>query len=226
MAGIAETLEIKIESLKESISTFSKDGNQLLRAFSTEKIDISDECRLAANEYVRAEWQKSPPAGQAALASFFKHCQEGEAFAAIRTGYEKHVAAYTAKIEKSSARFKKEILLYEVCTYEEILTHSVSRLRDYVKSCTDAAELGELSSVEQAVTWLDETFASLENLLKKNNITVIHPLPHESFNGREHEVLAAEKHEGFSKGEIIKLITSGYKQKDQVILRANVIAAR
>jgi len=62
--------------------------------------------------------------------------------------------------------------------------------------------------------------------LRKNNITPIRPNPQEIFNGKEHEVLVAEKQEGFNKGEIIKLVGSGYRYKDVVLMRANVIAAR
>jgi molecular chaperone GrpE (heat shock protein) len=80
--------------------------------------------------------------------------------------------------------------------------------------------------VKKAVERLDETLYTLEMLLKKNNIVPIKPQPHEQFNGREHEVLVAERMEGFGKGEIIKLLNSGYRYKDAIIMRANVIAAK
>jgi len=110
-------------------------------------------------------------------------------------------------------KFKRETVLYEVSTYEEILLYSVSRLR------LDEAH-------EAAVATADETLHMLEILLKKNNIQVIRPQPHDTFNAKEHEVLMAENSPDFKKGEIIKLMNSGYRQKDTVILRANVIAAR
>ncbi len=57
-------------------------------------------------------------------------------------------------------------------------------------------------------------------------VDIIAPKPHDIFNGKEHEVIMAEKNNDFKKGEIIKLINSGYKNKNYIILRANVIAAK
>ncbi|MCL2753821.1 MAG: nucleotide exchange factor GrpE, partial [Defluviitaleaceae bacterium] len=60
----------------------------------------------------------------------------------------------------------------------------------------------------------------------KFGIEKISPKTHEQFNAKEHEVLMAEQKEGFTKGEIIKTINSGYRYNDTIIVRANVIAAR
>jgi len=46
------------------------------------------------------------------------------------------------------------------------------------------------------------------------------------FNPKEHEVLMAESNADFKKGEIVKVMNSGYRRKDLILLRANVIAAR
>jgi molecular chaperone GrpE (heat shock protein) len=101
------------------------------------------------------------------------------------------------------------------CTFEEILTHSVSRLKE---SANEA--------VTRIAARLRDTYGALEVLLRKNNITPIRPAPRDIFNGKEHEVLVAEKQDGFAKGEIIKLLGSGYRYNGQVLMRANVIAAR
>jgi molecular chaperone GrpE (heat shock protein) len=212
--GIAETLEIKIESLKESIKDFNGEGASLLQAFAKEKNDVTDEIKEAAYLAIRDAWLADPPT-ETELPCFFARCREGESFAPYRADYEKHVTHYTGKMEKAAMRFKKEILLYEVCTFEEILTHSVSRLKE-----------SHNEAVLAVASRLYETYAALEILLKKNNITPIRPAPHEIFNGKEHEVLMAEKQEGFAKGEIVKLVGSGYKHNDRVLLRANVIAAK
>ena len=63
-------------------------------------------------------------------------------------------------------------------------------------------------------------------LLKKNNIDLIRPTPHEMFNPKEHEILMAETLSDFKKGEIVKLMNSGYRQRETVLMRANVIVAR
>jgi len=127
----------------------------------------------------------------------------------------KHIANNQAKLDKASLRYKKEALLYEISTFEEILYYSVSRLRE-----------STLPHVAAAVQILDETIFVLEEHIRTRGITIIRPNPHEPFNGREHEVLTAEEQEGFAKGQIIKTMVSGYKQNDQVIIRANVVAAR
>ncbi|MCL2499571.1 MAG: nucleotide exchange factor GrpE [Defluviitaleaceae bacterium] len=212
--GITETMEIKIESLRESIQNFNGEGASLLQSFAKEKNDVTDEIKEAAYLSIREAWLSNPPT-ETDLPCFFARCQESESFAPYRADYEKHVNRYMDKMEKAAMRFKKEILLYEVCTYEEILTHSVSRLEE---TANDA--------VKAIAQRLHDTYAALEVLLRKNNITPIRPVPHDTFNGKEHEVLVAEKQEGFAKGEIIKLVGSGYRHNDRVLMRANVIAAR
>ena len=155
------------------------------------------------------------PQAPEAIANFLASASSLEVFATYSSQLAKHILNASTKIEKASFRFKKETLLYEISTFEEILYHSVSRLRESPMPC-----------IAVAVNMLDETFAKLETLLTEYSIAVIRPAAHEPFNGREHEVLIAEETEGFAKGEIVKVMTSGYKYKDQVILRANVIAAR
>jgi hypothetical protein len=212
--GIRETIEIKISGLRESIQEFLKKGGDTLRLFSNEKSTAPDGECAAVFAAVRDAWLSNPPREEA-IADFFENCKHGEIFAPFRERAEKQHALYTDIFEKSSFRFKKEILLYEICTYEEILTHSVSRLRDSRNPIVLTAALA-----------LDDTFRALEIILKKNNIEIIRPAVREQFNAREHEVLVAEKNDDFDKGEIIKIMTAGYRFKEQVVLRANVIAAR
>jgi len=210
LAGIKETIEIKISGLQESIQSFSRKSGDILKNFSAEKSN-SDE-REKILEEIRSAWMESPPEANK-LSEFFESCEE--IFAPCRERIKKQVDVYTEILEKSSFRFKKEVLLYEICTFEEILIHSVSRLRD-----------SKNIAVFVAAQMLDSAFRELEIILKKNNIAVIRPAVKEIFNAKEHEVLVAEKQEGFEKGEIIKIITAGYRFKEQVILRANIIAAR
>ncbi|MCL2386726.1 MAG: nucleotide exchange factor GrpE [Defluviitaleaceae bacterium] len=215
LLGIHETIDIKISGLKESTQNFNRQGMDILKDFSAEAIQIPDGERQSVLEGVRNAWLENPPAKETEVPAFFKNCQAGEAFQPGRERMEKQVNLYTEILDKSSLRFKKEVLLYEICTFEEILTHSVSRLRDSARLV-----------VLVAVSMLDDTFRALEVILKKNNIAVIRPDIREIFNAKEHEVLVAEKQEGFEKGEIIKVVTAGYRTAEQVILRANVIAAR
>jgi molecular chaperone GrpE (heat shock protein) len=72
----------------------------------------------------------------------------------------------------------------------------------------------------------DKAWGGIAKVLRAHNIGLIKPKPKDMFDAKEHEVLTAEKHEGYKKGEIIKLINSGYRQNGEVLLRANVVAAR
>jgi molecular chaperone GrpE (heat shock protein) len=211
LSGISETIQIKISGLRESIQSFAKQGGDIIKNFSAEKNNSSDYESVIKD--VRAAWLKNPPQDEASIPAFFEGC--AEIFAPFRERAEKQISLYTQFLEKATFRFKKEVLLYEICTFEEILTHSVPRLRG---SRNDA--------VLTAALMLERTFGALEVILKKSNIEVIRPALKEQFNAKEHEILVAEKHDGFEKGEIIKIVTAGYRHKEQVILRANIIAAR
>ena len=65
----------------------------------------------------------------------------------------------------------------------------------------------------------------LTAVLSRNGVEIIAPEPHDAFDGKAHEVMMAEPHEGFRKGEIVKVMNSGYRQDGVVLMRANVIAA-
>jgi molecular chaperone GrpE (heat shock protein) len=216
LAGVAETIGIKIESLRESVDIFNETGAAMITAFTSAKKDMTTEEKQKAYQTVRDGWEMTmTQVPRPHISEFFDNCLEEDSLTAAHAHNEKLIEEYTVKIDKTLLNFKKETLLYEICTYEEILTHSVSQLYDT-----------GIEAVDEAVVLMSKTFRDLETLLKKNNIQVIRPLPHEPFNGREHEVIVAEEQEGFTKGEIIKPVNSGYKQNGQVILRANVIAAK
>jgi hypothetical protein len=61
LLGIAETIEIKIESLKESIAEFSKEGMTTVQNFAGEKPKIPENDRIEACEEVCNAWKSSPP---------------------------------------------------------------------------------------------------------------------------------------------------------------------
>ena len=203
LQGIAETIDIKIDSLNDSLQTFDEDGQALLTSLAEETLADADTQK--AQKAARAAWLASPP-GFSAMEEFL--------FAAADSG-KKRAAFYMEKGEKLSFRFKKEVLLYEVCTYEEILTHSALRLK-----------ASPWPAMAVAATDLAAAYDRLQTILGISHIMAICPAPHELFNAFEHEVLLAEKQEGFATGTIIKVLNTGYKQGNKVILRANVIAAR
>jgi len=211
LKGISETINIKIESLQDSIDSFEHDGVGLLRSFSEEVVSPTvNECKQAQH-ITRAAWLKLQPQNP----EFFTELLSYEPYTNYQARIDKLITTYHEKTEKLTFKFKKDVLLYEICTYEEILTHSVSHLRG-----------SEAETIVGIAAMLDDAYAELTVLLENNNIIAICPTPHQAFNAFEHNVLVAEPQEGFNKGEIIKMINTGYKQKDKVILRANVIAAR
>jgi len=214
LTGIAETLEIKVDSLKESLEYFKETGDKLAKDLHNGMLPMPEEDYETAKNQLLEAWCTTPP-NQDTIKDFLQGQYSQGIPKAHDEKYSKVISQSIEKSDKAILRFRKETLLYEISTYEEILFYSVSRLRE-----------STLPHIISAVETLDEAFAALETILADADITVIRPAPHEPFNGREHEVLTAEEQEGFAKGEIIKTMTSGYKSKDQVILRANVIAAR
>jgi len=204
--GILETLDIKIDSLKESLELFEQEGQSLAQEFADTKIKPSDKELTIAAAAILAAWANTPPTFDG-ISAFFEDIASGEIFMPFALRIKKQETTFEEKISRFLFRYKKEVLLYEICTYEEILTHSVSVL-------------------EQDTACFYSTFDELQTILEKNEIFPIRPEEHEPFNAFEHDVLVAEEHEGFKKGEIVKRLTTGYKQHDKVIVRANVIAGR
>ena len=214
LRGIKETTEIKISSLRESMAEFEVLGEKHIKELgqAAQSFELSDEITEKIFDSVKVSWLSSLPDD---ADKFFEACLGGDEFLPARDFINKIIEAQFQKVEKTLLIFKKEVLLYEICTFEEILTHSVPKL-----------ESSECETTLSAAVLLRDVFKELEVILKKNNISVIRPSIRSEFNAREHEVLVAEKHEDFAKGEIIKVLTAGYLYKDNVILRANVVAAR
>jgi molecular chaperone GrpE (heat shock protein) len=214
LQGIYETIEIKIDSLQESVLLFNENGQNLKQKFYDEKPTVSEKETGDIVEAVYEAWLASVPEFFE-VDKFFAAVAESDIFTPILDRVKKHSDNCLNNAEKLTFRFKKEVLLYEICTYEEILTHSASRLRE-----------SEWESMAAAERELSDAYKDLGILLENNNIAAIRPAAHEQFNAFEHEILVAEKQEGFAKGEIVKILNTGYKQNNKVILRANVIAAR
>lgn len=109
---------------------------------------------------------------------------------------------------------KKECLLYEISTYEEIINHSVLILRQ-----------NNEEEVKTFVKFIDEATNDIDKIILKQNIQKIYPDAYNKFDSKEHTVIIVENKDGYKKGEIIKVINSGYKENDVVLIKANVICA-
>lgn len=214
LQGIAETIDIKLESLEEHLQVFEAEGFRHLRQFGAERANPTPQDIAMGQETLYQQWLAAPPGDILEVSTLLQNVLNEDVYVNFGTKISKNIATYMESIQKFAHKFQRETLLYEICTYEEILIHSVSRLRD---STWEAMSLG--------ADLLDDAYNSLETLLSKNNITPIRPEPKEMFNAFCHDVLLAEKQEGFAKGEIIKMMNTGYRQGDTVLVRANVIAA-
>ena len=202
--GVGETIEIKIESLSEAMQLMREETNKLIESFSPNVAPTEEEVKsateaackvIAENKLENIDYDNLP------------------IFAERKLNQEKSIKQFQENFEKKLIKFKREVLLYEISTYEEIIFYSISRLRESMEHI-------------ETVNLADSCLTMLEIMLKKSNIEVIRPTAHDMFNPKEHEVLMAESNPDFKKGEIVKMMNSGYKQGDTILLRANVIAAR
>lgn len=116
-------------------------------------------------------------------------------------------------LENLEAENNKEIL-GEIITFNEILNHSIEILKK--TSYTEA--LMYIQMIEEANSLINTT-------LSNEGIQKISPVEGDIFNSKEHVVIMAEKHESFTKGQVIKKISDGYKKEDKIIIKANIIAA-
>ena len=73
---------------------------------------------------------------------------------------------------------------------------------------------------------MENKYDEIIKKLEEYEIYIINPKIKEIFNAREHEILMAKEEEGFEKGEIIKVLNKGYKTKEDIILRANVVCSK
>lgn len=221
--GISETIEIKVESLKESMEIFSTAVDVILE-------DIKEELELpkVETEYEKIDFEiydkffkesiKEYPLEQLGFMEWgynFLDKQKEEVIDYLYKRLNRRYGMIEQGVNKKIIRFFREHLLFEMSTYEEIVYYSVSKLRE-----------SQEDIVISYVNDIDTLTQSLEEIMKDYGIEFIYPNPHERFNGKKHEVLMAEVKEGFEKGEIIKTMNRGYVYSDQIVLKANVIAGK
>lgn len=204
LEGIYSTVDIKIDSLKEALSEFKNEGEAL-----AEKLDNKSDSYIS--DFIAGVIKVYSAANNADFKSKLN------AYINDFITQEKNKTEKNAndKADKIILRFKKEQLLFEITTFEEILNYSVSHLRK-----------SEDKNVISYVNEIDNVVEKINKIISDYGIVVISPEPHQLFNGKENEVLMAEKNDEFKKGEIIKVMNSGFKENDIVIIRANVIAAK
>jgi|GEM_PF-2651175 len=210
ISGVTETLNIKIESIKENFNSFSNDISEISGNIKLPENLCSEITKLWKDEFsdMKAINKKVESFFNLAIKDNFYN------FDAINL-WLNEINLIILDIKKKDLNFKKEHLLFEITTFEDLINHSISRLKDSATT--------EMLMYVQVV---EEANSQINTMLLNNNITPIIPEPHSLFSGKEHEVIMAERKEGFKKGEIIKVTNSGYREGDKVIVRASVIAAK
>lgn len=208
--GIYDTVKIKTDCLEENKEILGETAQSLIDSNKELIPSLSGTELEELMETGIVNWFES-----GSDTPDFDALLHNESFTLFLDKRKKQHDALLESLNKKSMEYKKDFLLFEISTYEEIMNYSVSRLKETENPVTLAF-----------VAICDDAFYALTTALKRNNIAAIRPEPHDMFNAKEHEVLMAEKNEEFQKGEIIKLMNSGYKQDDFIIMRANVIAAK
>jgi len=213
--GICETIKIKLESLKESRDEYRRNMDALTEEYTRGFPEINeDDCAAAADE-IFEKWSTDVSGDEMfGAGSLYDLIAATERYGAFIDKTRKYMERMRESYLKRDYAYKRDCLLYEISTYNEIMNYSVSRLRESAR--------GEDGFVAVCDNVLDE----ISVIIQKNNITAINPAPREMFNGKEHEVLLAEEHEHFVKGMIIKVLNPGYRYGDMILARATVIAAK
>lgn len=213
LKGIYETIEIKIDSLKENtdifleaISNISNNSNFNLSQQTKQKIQSDTLKQVYYNQY---------DSFNDLIESIYNAVNSHELLVKYMDNINKQKNLKLNQVNKSYLSFLKGNLLFELTTYEEILNYSISRLRQ-----------SDIDVINDFVNFIDSISSKIEQLLSKYNIETIKPKPYDLFDGKSHEILMAEKNKDFEKGQIIKLMNTGYKYNNIVIVRANVIAAK
>lgn len=222
LKGVAETIEIKIESIAENKAAFSDEMERYISDVSGKKPEfdaeeINKNAGICYNNVLSGltELGKDDRRGILLIKRELNSIYDSETVLLYNEKLERMRNQKIEEANKKAVRFIKDHLLFEMMTFEEVITYSVSRLRE--DSSVNVLEFAKV---------IDEQSDALANILKRNGILSIYPQPHDIFNGKEHEVLMAEKNEDYKKGEIIKVMNGGYRYGDMVIIRANVIAAK
>lgn len=216
--GINETVSIKTEGIKEGFDYYLENINNI---DASENAVLNDdfikEIRGLVLDYLKNNhkgYMEQNYQEITALNRFFSETTKENSREALYK-YNKLLEEKKDKLISLSTGFKRDTLLFEMSTFEEILNYSVEKLME-----------SSDRNVLQYGNYVKKIYSDILNKFVKFNIRQINPSLGDLFNAKEHEVLMAKKEEGFAKGSIIKVLNRGYSQNGQVLLRANIIAAK
>jgi len=213
LEGIKETMRIKKSGVKEGTDEFKR-GYLKIKHKNPLDITISDEDKEQNFKECFEKW--ATLSGDESVTDFAKSLKrDSEVSFKIKKNILKKKTNYEKMLSELILEFKRDIILSEIGTFEEMINHSVNLL-----------EQSEDQNIKDFALFVKNVYNELLQVIKNTGIEVIKPEPYEMFNSKENEVLIAEESLGFLKGQIIKTVLCGYKQGGTVILRANVIAAK
>ncbi len=220
--GVSESISIKNESIKENLDMFMEETQPIIAALSESDAEVPEDIIESLFATVReriyntlSQTATDDRRQLAVIRKTFAEILSADTTKDKLEALEKRRQHLVSGMRKKTENFLRDSLLFEVSTFEEINHYSVSRLLE-----SEDEHVLEFARLNQ------ECLAEVDNILTASDIEPIRPKPFDAFNGREHEVLMAEKQEGFKKGQIIKLMNSGYRYGESILIRANVIAAK
>lgn len=200
--GIYESISIKVDNIQEKENETFLDKDEMYKNMES-SVKKLESLKINYDFEIIYEHLKNDT---------LQNIRDYTDFKNIQKDLEQTFVPYIKKLDD----FLKNTILFEISTFQEIMYYSVVRLRE-----------SDEVSIKQFIKYIDNIEQNIENNLEENEIIIIKPNPHDMFDGKEHEVLIAEKNENFLKGQIIKVINYGYKKKNNgVIKRATVIAAK
>ncbi len=198
--GIDETVRIKCENIGEQ-------EKELKELYITKCVSVADD----VFENIKNEVFKLKTGGEH-VDLFDKVKSIEEFFHNDKT--ESYIKVDETQIKDEIESFKKNCILQEISTFEQVINHSVNSLKS-----------DENTLVAKFVGLNEEVNIEIFEILKNHNILKINPQEKSVFDAKEHFVLTAEKTEGFKKGEIIKVVSLGFIENDEVLMKASVVCA-
>ncbi len=194
--GIQETISIKCENINSEENTLKE---EFINNCVYVKDEIFDNIKI---ELLKNDIDDITKVEN--VSKLFNKDYETEVFAM------KQNASFNEELEN----FKRNSILKELSTFEQIMSDSVKSLKD-----------DENQKIKDFVSFMEKSNEYLEKTLNEFGIFIISPEEKSKFDSKEQQILLAEKKDGYKKGEIIKVINSGYKEKDEVVLKANVVCS-
>lgn len=196
--GLVDTMRLKHESMKEKDTEYQILKKDLIIKEEKRLLDIQKAFETEAEDMLKKAIDGS-----------------NEGFLGLQNKFMKVVSEIEKNQFKQDMTYMRNDLLFELRTFDELVHHSLIKLIEL--------EGDKATPVKKAMKMV---YDQSRKILNRSDILFIEPEPHEKFDAKLHEVMLAEEHADYAKGEVIKCHNIGYIKDDFVIVRANVVAAK